>query len=126
MANFQDIAQQFVDFYYKTFDADRTQLVALYKQTSMLTFEKEPFQGAQNIVEKLTNLPFQKVQHRVDTMDAQPSSQEGGIQVLVTGALMVDDQPQPMSYVQTFTILPADGSYYVFNDMFRLVYPAHG
>jgi len=30
MANFQDIAQQFVDFYYKTFDGDRTQLVALY------------------------------------------------------------------------------------------------
>lgn len=72
------------------------------------------------------NLPFEKVQHRVDTMDAQPASQEGGIVVLVTGALMVDDQPQPMSYVQTFTILPAEGSYYVFNDMFRLVYPAHG
>lgn len=30
MANFQDIAQQFVDFYYKTFDGDRTQLMALY------------------------------------------------------------------------------------------------
>jgi len=59
-------------------------------------------------------------------MDAQPASQEGGIVVLVTGALMVDDQPQPMSYVQNFTILPAEGSYYVFNDMFRLVYPAHG
>ncbi len=71
MANFQDIAQQFVDFYYKTFDGDRTQLVALYvrrerllgekrqltgvqRPNSMLTFEKEPFQGAQPIVEKLT------------------------------------------------------------------------
>ena len=46
--------------------------------------------------------------------------------VLVTGALMVDDQPQPMSYVQTFTLLLEGGTYYVFNDMFRLVYPAHG
>lgn len=45
---------------------------------------------------------------------------------MVTGALMVDDQPQPMSFVQTFTLQPEGGSYFVFNDMFRLVYPAHG
>lgn len=70
-------------------------------------------------------LPFQKVQHRADTVDAQPGP-NNGIVVLVTGALMVDDQPQPMNYVQTFTLLPQGGSYYVFNDMFRLVYPAQG
>ena len=35
------------------------------------------------------NLPFQKVQHRVDTTDAQPSGDSGGIVVMVTGALMV-------------------------------------
>lgn len=92
----------------------------------MLTFEKDPFLGVASIVEKLTNLPFQKVQHRPDTVDAQPSDETGGILVMVTGALMVDDQPQPMSYVQTFTLKPEAGSYYVFNDVFRLVYPAHG
>jgi len=124
MGDFQLIAQQFVDFYYKTFDSDRAQLAALYRGSSMLTFEKEPFQGTQSILEKLTNLPFQKVQHRVDTADAQPSNETGGILVLVTGALMVDDQPQPMSYVQVFTLLPESGSYYVQNDVFRLVYAA--
>lgn len=80
----------------------------------MLTFEAQPFQGAAFIVEKLSvrgslwkersracsikvtdisvpaqNLPFQKVQHRVDTTDAQPSGEHGGIVVMVTGALMV-------------------------------------
>ena len=71
----------------------------------MLTWEKDPFLGVQPIVEKLSvaqpdtamrhnsdpfqNLPFQKVQHRVDTKDAQPSNETGGISVLVTGALMV-------------------------------------
>lgn len=69
------------------------------------------------------NLPFVKVQHRADTIDAQPG-QAGGIAVLVTGALMVDDQPQPMNFVQTFTLQPESGSYFVYNDMFRLVYPA--
>lgn len=29
------------------------------------------------------------MQHRVDTIDAQPSNESGGILVLVTGALMV-------------------------------------
>ncbi|KAK5224601.1 Nuclear transport factor 2 [Exophiala xenobiotica] len=124
MGDFQTIAQQFVDFYYKTFDTDRAQLAALYRPNSMLTFEKEPFQGTQSILEKLTNLPFNKVQHRVDTTDAQPSNEQGGILVLVTGALMVDDQQQPMSYVQTFNLLSEGGSYYVFNDVFRLVYAA--
>ncbi|KEF55350.1 nuclear transport factor 2, partial [Exophiala aquamarina CBS 119918] len=112
-------SEQFVDFYYKTFDGDRTQLAALYREGSMLTFEKEPFQGTGTIVEKLSNLPFQKVQHRVDTVDSQPSNEQGAILVLVTGALMVDDQPQPMSYVQTFNLVNADGSYYVQNDVFR-------
>ena len=37
------------------------------------------------------NLPFQKVQHRVDTTDAQPSGETGGIIVMVTGALLVGD-----------------------------------
>ncbi|KAG9782529.1 hypothetical protein KCU88_g3209, partial [Aureobasidium melanogenum] len=123
-SDFQTIAQQFVEFYYKTFDTDRAQLAALYRNNSMLTFEKDPFQGTQSILEKLTNLPFQKVQHRVDTTDAQPSNETGGILVMVTGALMVDDQPQPMSYVQVFNLLPDAGSYYVQNDVFRLVYAA--
>lgn len=30
-----------------------------------------------------------------------------------------------MSYCQTFQLLPSgDGGYYIFNDVFRLVYPA--
>uniref|UniRef100_A0A0D6RB61 NTF2 domain-containing protein n=1 Tax=Araucaria cunninghamii TaxID=56994 RepID=A0A0D6RB61_ARACU len=124
MADFSAVGQQFVDFYYKTFDGDRGQLAALYREGSMLTFEGAPFQGTGNILEKLKSLPFQKVQHRVDTCDAQPVNQDGGILVLVSGALMVDEQPQPMSYVQSFTLMPESGSYYIQNDVFRLVYAA--
>jgi hypothetical protein len=42
---------------------------------------------------------------------------------MVTGALMVDDQPQPMSYVQTFQLAQDNGNFYVQNDIFKLVYP---
>ena len=70
----------------------------------MLTFEQQPVQGADGIVEKLVvcyrdcadqgsclrvyNLPFQQVIHQVATKDAQPSA-EDGIIVMVTGALQV-------------------------------------
>jgi len=43
----------------------------------------------------------------------------------VSGALLVEAEKRPMSYTQTFQLLPdGAGSYYIFNDIFRLVYPA--
>jgi hypothetical protein len=119
--NFQ--VDQFVDFYYKQFDADRKQLAPLYvsplyleviqiltihqRENSMLTFESASIAGVGGIVEKLSVsnpnphntplanegflhqcLPFEKVKHAVSTLDAQPS-ENGGILILVTGALLV-------------------------------------
>ncbi|KAL4896960.1 hypothetical protein BDV59DRAFT_82246 [Aspergillus ambiguus] len=123
MADFQNIAQQFVTFYYQTFDSNRQGLSGLYRDQSMLTFETTSVQGTAGIIEKLTTLPFQKVQHQVGTLDAQPSNTEGGILVMVTGALLVDEEQNPMKYTQTFQLLPdGAGSFFVFNDIFRLVY----
>jgi len=125
MAQFQDIAQQFTEFYYKTFDENRQNLAALYKEHSMLTFENSPVQGAAAITEKLVSLPFAKVQHEVTSLDAQPSNEAGGILVLVSGRLLVDEEQRPMSYTQAFQLLPdGAGSYFVFNDVFRLIYAA--
>ncbi|KJK64945.1 NTF2 like protein [Aspergillus parasiticus SU-1] len=72
-------ASLFVEFYYNTFDQNREQLAALYRDQSMLTFETSSVQGVANINEKLTSLPFQKVAHQVSTLDAQPSNEAGGI-----------------------------------------------
>ena len=123
MSDFNAIAQQFVQFYYDTFDKNRAGLAQLYKETSMLTFEQQPTQGSAAIVEKLQNLPFQEIQHRTDTVDAQPSADDG-IMVLVTGALMIAGESKPMSFTQAFQLKNADGSWFVLNDVFRLVYPA--
>ncbi|EEA26792.1 nuclear transport factor NTF-2, putative [Talaromyces marneffei ATCC 18224] len=91
----------------------------------MLTFENDAKLGAQAIIAKLAELPFQKVQHQVATLDAQPSNENGGILVLVTGALLVDEEQKPMNYTQAFQLLPdGQGSYFVYNDVFRLVYSA--
>jgi len=88
----------------------------------MLTFESSQLQGARDIVEKLVSLPFQKVQHRVSTLDAQPASPNGDILVLVTGELLIDEETNPQRYSQCFHLLPDGNSYYVFNDIFRLNY----
>ncbi|RYP10194.1 hypothetical protein DL764_000815 [Monosporascus ibericus] len=120
-ANFQAVADEFVTFYYAQFDADRNSLSALYRENSMLTFETHAVMGTANIVQKLVELPFQKVKHQVDTRDAQPGI-SGGILVLVTGKLLVDDQEQPMNYTQVFHLLPEGNSFFVYNDIFKLVY----
>ncbi|KAH9011344.1 nuclear transport factor 2 [Lactarius hengduanensis] len=123
MADFNAIAKQFTDFYYTTFDSNRASLEPLYRGTSMLTWEGTPIQGASAIVEKLKSLPFAKVQHKVTTLDAQPSNPTvASLIVSVTGLLLVDDSPNPLQFSQVFQLIPEGGSYYVFNDVFRLNY----
>jgi hypothetical protein len=83
----------------------------LQRPESMLTFEGAPIQGVQGITERLTvrvsvvllliaalvpdavisqGLPFEKVQHKITTLDAQPSSPSlPSIIVSVTGLLVV-------------------------------------
>lgn len=65
----------------------------------MLTFEGQPFQGTTAIVEKLVSLPFQKVQHAITTIDAQPSNPASGpLLVTVTGRLLVDEEQNPRKH----------------------------
>ncbi|KAK1223210.1 Nuclear transport factor 2 [Marasmius sp. AFHP31] len=114
MGDINAIAKQFTDFYYTTFDTNRSQLSSLYRDTSMLTWEGNPFQSANNIVEKLTSLPFSKVQHKVLTIDAQPSSPNvASLICSVTGLLLVDDSPNALQFSQIFHLMPDGGSYYV-------------
>jgi len=121
MADVNAVAKQFVEYYYNVFAQDRSQLMALYRDSSMLSWEAQPFQGARNIIGKLTSLPFQKVQHKITTQDAQPASSTNII-VLVTGLLLVDGGENALQFSQTFQLVPDGGSYYVLNDIFRLNY----
>ncbi|KAI9056954.1 nuclear transport factor 2 [Trametes sanguinea] len=125
MADITAIAKQFTDFYYTTFDTNRGGLQGLYRDSSMLTWEGTPILGAANIAEKLTTLPFEKVQHKITTLDAQPSSPTvASLIVSVTGLLVVDDSTNPLQFSQVFQLIPDAGSYYVYNDIFRLNYGA--
>ncbi|KAK6956589.1 hypothetical protein Daesc_001868 [Daldinia eschscholtzii] len=120
--NPEEVATMFVQYYYNQFDQDRAGLASLYRDASMLTFESASFKGTPSIIEKLQGLPFQQIKHQVSTIDLQPGVAPGHILVLVTGQLLVDEEQRPMSYTQSFYLVPENAQYYVHNDIFKLVY----
>ncbi|XP_051826540.1 nuclear transport factor 2-like [Antechinus flavipes] len=69
----EQVGASFVHLYYRHFDADRVQLSALYTEASCLSWEGEQFQGKSAIMEKMLNLPFQKIQHSITSQDHQPA-----------------------------------------------------
>lgn len=118
----EQVATAFVSHYYSTFDSNRAGLGNLYQDSSMLTFEGQKTQGIQNIVSKLTSLPFQQCQHNVSTMDCQPSG-SGGVIVFVSGSLQLAGEQHALRFSQMFHLMPTpQGSFYVLNDIFRLNY----
>ncbi|KAJ2057474.1 Nuclear transport factor 2 [Coemansia aciculifera] len=122
MSNINDIAKQFVEYYYQCFDGDRSSLAPLYRDMSMMSWEGTQMQGAKNIVEKLVSLPFTRVVHKVTTIDAQPSLPNiNAVVIAVTGQLLVDDETKPQQYTQLFQLVE-DSGFFIYNDIFRLNY----
>jgi hypothetical protein len=119
--NYDQIGQAFVLQYYGMFDnpTTRANLVNFYTpQASLMTFEGAQFHGAEKIMEKLKTLTFQKIAHIPTKVDCQPMF-DGGILVMVIGQLKTDDDP-PHPYTQMFVLKPAESSFYVAHDVFRL------
>lgn len=119
--DYENIGKVFVQQYYAMFDGDvsaRTNIANFYSDTSLLTFEGMPFMGKVKIAEKLGQLTFQKIHHGIDTCDCQPTL-DGGVVVMVMGQLKTDDDP-PHRFIQSFVLKPANNSYFVQHDLFRL------
>ncbi|KAJ2381242.1 Nuclear transport factor 2 [Coemansia sp. RSA 2559] len=122
MSDLEAIGKQFVEFYYQTFDSNRSGLASLYRNVSMMTWEGSPYQGAESIVEKITSLPFQRVAHKITTIDVQPSLPNvKSAVIVVTGQLLVDEETKPQQYTQMFQLVE-DNGYFIYNDVFRLNY----
>lgn len=94
------VSKAFVEHYYTTFDANRAGLAGLYQDVSMLTFEGQKIMGSQNIVAKLTSLPFQQCKHHISTVDCQPSGPAGGMLVFVSGNLQLAGEQHALKFSQ--------------------------
>eukprot|EP01068_Selenidium_serpulae_P018714 Selendium_serpulae@DN6481_c0_g2_i1.p1 len=104
------IGAQFVQHYYTTFASNREGLAGLYSDDSMMTYEDANCKGQRDIITKLKDLKFQKVQHVPIKCDYQPSP-NSGVLVFVTGDVSIDDGA-PMKFSQVFNLQPNQGGYY--------------
>eukprot|EP00736_Rhodelphis_marinus_P001846 Rmarinus@m.18862 len=128
MAQFMDIATQFVSFYNNLFDTNRDGFGPLYVDQSMLTIEKDQLMGGPSIIAKLKSLP--KTRTQVKTMDAQPAFQDPmnaqspmGVVVFVTGDVVLEGEMNPVKFSQVFHLRPHPqqaGMFFIYNQMFRL------
>ncbi|CDQ75221.1 unnamed protein product [Oncorhynchus mykiss] len=84
----EQIGAGFVQHYYQQFDSDRTKLADLYTDASCLTWEGVGFQGHKAIMEKITSLPFQSIQHSITAQDHQPTP-DSCVMSMVMGQLKV-------------------------------------
>lgn len=119
---YEPIGKAFTQQYYALFDdpTQRHQLVNLYNaESSLMTFEGQQMQGAAKIMEKFGSLTFQKIAHLVTAVDCQPMF-DGGILINVLGQLKTDDD-HPQSFNQTFILRPANDSFFIQHDIFRVV-----
>ncbi|KAM9607881.1 nuclear transport factor 2 isoform 1-T1 [Trichechus inunguis] len=114
----EQIGSSFIQHYYQLFDNDRTQLGAIYIDASCLTWEGQQFQGKAAIVEKLSSLPFQKIQHSITAQDHQPTP-DSCIISMVVGQLKADEDPI-MGFHQMFLLKNINDAWVCTNDMFRL------
>lgn len=119
--NFEMIAKQFVEQYYQLFDQPaqlRRKLQCMYHASAMLIFEDDCRQGPVNIIEKLSTLPFQAIQHIVTKLDSMPTA-NGGVLIMVSGQLKADED-KPLSYSHVFNLHREAESYTIINEIFRL------
>lgn len=121
MADPQQVGQAFLQYYYQLFESNRQGLSSLYQDGSMLTFEGTKFQGAQNIMTKMGQLPFNQCKVTAGSTDIQPSV-SGGIMVFVTGSVLPEGNEHPLKFSHVFHLMPVNNSFVVTNEMFRLNY----
>lgn len=123
--NFSAVAQQFVDFYYKTFDSgNRAALSSLYQPASMLTWAGVASHGTTDIMNALTKPELNAIKHRVTSFDAQPTPR-GDILLIVTGTIAnLSFAPNLYSDVFLLQSVPGQsGSFFVGNQIFQVIAP---
>uniref|UniRef100_A0A8C0EQU1 Nuclear transport factor 2 n=2 Tax=Strigidae TaxID=30459 RepID=A0A8C0EQU1_BUBBB len=111
----EQIGSSFVQHYYQLFDADRTQLGAIY----VSIYKKgDSSSRAKQLLLKNSLLPFQKIQHSITAQDHQPTP-DSCILSMVVGQLKADEDPI-MGFHQIFLLKNINDAWVCTNDMFRL------
>jgi len=119
LPDFDTIGKKFAEHYYQQFSLDRKNVIPLYHDQAMLSYEEKMAQGTDAIGDVLVNkLSFTNIQHIITKVDVQPTFDMGLI-ILVTGRLKTDED-HPHAFSETFLVKQINGSFLVVHDIFRL------
>merc|ERR1740139_1124425 len=103
--NFKAIGDQFAQQYYQIYDSNRQGLGQFYEAQSLLTWEEENVQGQQQILQKLTTLPFQQVQHQVSSCQGQPVlGSPDKVLIICVGNMLVNGS-QNVKFTELFQLM---------------------
>mmetsp|Transcript_12526 Transcript_12526/g.20183 ORF Transcript_12526/g.20183 Transcript_12526/m.20183 type:complete len:124 (+) Transcript_12526:133-504(+) len=118
----EEIANAFVQHYYRTLDTGVDALAGLFSPQSMMTFEGQQHQGTESILAKLKSVG--QVSHDIKSTDVQPSINSSAIVIFVTGIIKIGtDNPNPLHFCEVFQLVSSGGNnYFVNNVIFRLNY----
>ncbi|KAK6539215.1 Nuclear transport factor 2 [Orbilia ellipsospora] len=125
--DYEGIAEQILEYYYSTFDEDRSKLEPLYRQTSIFSFSGTGVKatGTTAIIEALKDLPFQKLvrnRQHIDVHPLHPFRQDNSdILVLVCGTLKMDDAP-PNCFSHMLSLVKEGGTYFIEHDVLQFIY----
>merc|ERR1711976_221005 len=116
--------ENFCNEYYNTLSSNRANLINMYKDCSIMTYEGDKYQGLQNIQKKLSELTFNTIQFQKESLHWQNSPIDGGVLIFITGKLVMDgDANNIMDFSQVFQVCPnGQGGFYIHNDICSLVY----
>ncbi|XP_010066841.2 nuclear transport factor 2 [Eucalyptus grandis] len=121
----KSVGNAFIEQYYPVLHSNPTVAHRFYHEESQLGRPGPDGQMISvttllGINEKILSLDYEKYKIEILTADAQ-ASHEGGVQVLVTGCLMGEDNIRRI-FTQSFFLAPQKtGGYFVLNDIFRYV-----
>ncbi|KAI6692262.1 hypothetical protein NL676_019972 [Syzygium grande] len=97
-------AKRFMEDYYRTFDANRGDLVNLYREESVLNFEdREIITGKEAIVAKLTSV---QCPYHISNLVCAPDIPHRGAFAQVTGFIWLDGKQEAVHLCQSFYLSP--------------------
>ncbi|KAL0236832.1 hypothetical protein PCE1_000229 [Barthelona sp. PCE] len=119
----EDFVDEFVKAYYDVFDGeDRTDICSFYRDGSYMTYTGTSLEGPKEIKHHLEEtVQYKTIEHHVSNCDGQPSVGDG-VNILVTGhVVMDDDDDTPLAFAEFFHLLEDDdGEWFITNSVFSL------
>ncbi|KAH9254102.1 hypothetical protein BASA81_007977 [Batrachochytrium salamandrivorans] len=122
----QVVAQDFIKFYYPTYDANRQALAPLYRPSSSYSFEQVNIQNSvETIMRKLCDMP--QVTHdltslTVDVMQVMPGN-SSMLLLFVTGRMLIQEESNPLNFTEVFLLAQENGQgYFIANQIFKFKY----